>query len=84
MIKQDYHQYSIGVVVQVVEQELTEVFQECQQLKEKDGMQVHLGLGIGMQKLHKILTTLMRTSQHLKIVQQEFLEILSTDKTHMV
>ena len=84
MIKQDYHQYSIGVVVQVVEQELTEVYQECQQLKAKDGMQVHLGLGIGMQKLHKILTTLMRTSQLLKIVQQEFLEILSTDKTHMV
>ena len=45
---------------------------------------VHLGLGIGMQKLHKILTTLMKTSQQLKIVQQEFLEILSTDKTHMV
>ena len=41
-------------------------------------------IGIGMQKLHKILTTLMRTSQQLKIVQQEFLEILSTDKTHMV
>ena len=84
MIKQDYHQYSIGVVVQVVEQELTEVFQECRQVEGKDGMQVHLGLGIGMKKLSKILTTLMRTSQHLKIVQQEFLEILSTDKTHMV
>ena len=33
--KQDCHQYSIGVVV-LVEHELTEVFQEFLQLKEKD------------------------------------------------
>jgi hypothetical protein len=50
----------------------------------QNGIEVHLGLGIGMQKLHKILTTLMKTSHQLKIVQQEFLGILSTDKTHMV
>ena len=80
----DYHLLLIGVVVLVVVQEPMVVYLVNQLSKEMLGMQVHLGLGIGMQKLHKILTTLMKTSQQLKIVQQEFLEILSTDKTHMV